>query len=213
VTPSPVENEVPGSTRAELIPKPRSRRLLGLVAALALALVAGCSGTKDAVASGQDFQFVAPGGQTFITYDPPQARKGVSGITGDSLLQPGQSVGLEKFPGQVVVLNLWGSWCGPCREEVPDLQFVGQQTGAAVLGIDLRDDRQAATDFLRDRSVTYDSIYDSPGRTLVGLSGYPRNAVPSTLVLDKQHRVAAVDLLQIRPSELIPLVQRLQAEP
>jgi thiol-disulfide isomerase/thioredoxin len=213
VTPSPVENEVPGSTRAELIPKPRSRRLLGLVAALALALVAGCSGTKDAVASGQDFQFVAPGGQTFITYDPPQARGAVTGITGDSLLRPGRSVGLEEFAGQVVVLNLWGSWCGPCREEVPDLQFVGQQTGAAVLGIDLRDDRQAATDFLRDRSVTYDSIFDNPGRTLVALSGYPRNAVPSTLVLDKQHRVAAVDLLQIRPSELIPLVQRLQAEP
>jgi thiol-disulfide isomerase/thioredoxin len=212
MTPNPVENEVLGSTRAKLIPKPRSRRVLaGLVTVLAL--VAGCSGTKDAVASGQDFQFVAPGGQTFITYDPPQDRKGITGITGDSLLQPGQSVGLEKFPGQVVVLNLWGSWCGPCREEVPDLQFVGQQTGAAVLGIDLRDDRQAATDFLRDRSVTYDSIYDSPGRTLVGLSGYPRNAVPSTLVLDKQHRVAAVDLLQIRPSELIPLVQRLQAEP
>jgi len=111
------------------------------------------------------------------------------------------------------VLNLWGSWCGPCREEVPDLQFVGEQTGAAVLGIDLRDDRQAASDFLRDRGVSYDSIYDPAGRTLVSLSGYPRNSVPSTLVLDRQHRVAAVDLLQIRPSELIPLVQRLQAEP
>jgi thiol-disulfide isomerase/thioredoxin len=188
-----------------------NRLLAGLLGVLVL--LAGCSGTKDAVQSGQDFQFVAPGGQTFITYDPPQSRGAVTGITGDSLLQPGQSVGLEKFPGQVVVLNLWGSWCGPCREEVPDLQFVGQQTGAAVLGIDLRDDRQAATDFLRDRSVTYDSIFDNPGRTLVALSGYPRNAVPSTLVLDKQHRVAAVDLLQIRPSELIPLVQRLQAEP
>jgi thiol-disulfide isomerase/thioredoxin len=177
-----------------------------------LLLVAGCSGTKDAVSSGQDFQFVAPGGQTFITYDPPASRQVISGITGDSLLQPGQSVGLEKFPGRVVVLNIWGSWCGPCREEVPDLQFVGKQTDAAVLGIDVRDDRQAATDFLHDRGVDYDSIFDNPGRTLVALSGYPRNAVPSTLVLDKQHRVAAVDLLQIRPSELIPLVQRLQAE-
>jgi thiol-disulfide isomerase/thioredoxin len=187
-----------------------TRFLAGLLGVLVL--VAGCSGTKDAVQSGQDFQFVAPGGQTFITYDPPPSRGAVSGISGDSLLQPGQTAGLEKYPGQVVVLNIWGSWCGPCREEVPDLQFVAQQTGAAVLGIDVRDDRQAATDFLRDRAVTYDSIFDNPGRTLVGLSGYPRNAVPSTLVLDKQHRVAAVDLLQIRPTELIPLVKRLQAE-
>ena len=190
----------------------RSRRgLAGLVAVLAL--LAGCSGTQEAVAGGTEFAFVAPGGQTFITYDPPESRGAVTGISGDSLLRPGQTVGLADYPGEVVILNLWGSWCGPCREEVPDLQFVAQQTGATVLGIDLRDDRQAATDFLRDRAVTYDSIFDNPGRTLVALSGYPRNAVPSTLVLDKQHRVAAVDLLQIRPSELIPLVERLQAEP
>jgi len=178
-----------------------------------LALLAGCASTQEAVAGGQDFQFVAPGGQTFIAYDPPQSRGSVTGIAGESLLRPGETVGLDSYPGRVVVLNLWGSWCGPCREEVPDLQFVADQTGAAVLGIDLRDDRQAATDFLRDRGVGYDSIYDNPGRTLVALSGYPRNAVPSTLVLDKQHRVAAVYLLQIRPSELIALVGRLQAEP
>ncbi|WP_214407184.1 TlpA family protein disulfide reductase [Pseudonocardia lacus] len=178
-----------------------------------LALLAGCSGTQEAVAGGTEFAFVAPGGKTFITYDPPESRGTVTGISGDSLLRPGETVGLDDYAGRVVVLNLWGSWCGPCREEVPDLQFVAEQTGAAVLGIDLRDDRQAATDFLRDRAVTYDSIYDNPGRTLVALSGYPRNAVPSTLVLDKRHRVAAVDLLQIRPSELIPLVERLKAEP
>jgi len=193
---------------------PRSRSRRGWVGALAvLALLAGCSGTQEAVAGGNEFAFVAPGGKTFITYDPPESRGTVTGISGDSLLRPGQTVGLDDYPGRVVILNLWGSWCGPCREEVPDLQFVAQQTGATVLGIDLRDDRQAATDFLRDRAVDYDSIYDNPGRTLVALSGYPRNAVPSTLVLDKQHRVAAVDLLQIRPSELIPLVQRLQSEP
>jgi thiol-disulfide isomerase/thioredoxin len=185
--------------------------VVGLAAVLVL--LAGCSGTQEAVAGGGEFAFVAPGGQTSITYDPPESRGTVTGISGDSLLRPGQTVGLQDHRGRVVVLNLWGSWCGPCREEVPDLQFVAEQTGAAVLGIDLRDDRQAATDFLRDRAVTYDSIYDNPGRTLVALSGYPRNAVPSTLVLDKQHRVAAVDLLQIRPSELIPLIQRLQSEP
>jgi thiol-disulfide isomerase/thioredoxin len=182
------------------------------VLVVALLLLAGCSSTQDAVSSGQEFRFVAPGGQTFITYDPPESRGTVTGISGDSLLNPGTTVGLDDYAGRVVVLNLWGSWCGPCREEVPDLQFVAEQTGAVVLGIDLRDDRQAATDFLRDRGVTYDSIFDNPGRTLVALGGYPRNAVPSTLVLDAQHRVAAVDLLQIRPSELIPLVKRLQDE-
>ena len=54
-----------------------------------------------------------------------------------------------------MVLNVWGSWCGPCRTEAPDLEFVQQQTaplGAAVLGIDVRDDRAAAADFVRDRA-------------------------------------------------------------
>ena len=184
-----------------------------LAVALAALFLAGCSSTKEAVATGGDFQFVAPGGRTTILYDPPESRGTVGGISGDSLLHDGATVGLDDYAGEVVVVNIWGSWCGPCREEMPGLQFVQQQTGAAVLGIDVRDERQAAADFVRDRGVTFDSIFDPPGRVLARLSGYPRNTVPSTLVLDRQHRVAAVFLTVVRVPELMPLVQRLQAEP
>jgi thiol-disulfide isomerase/thioredoxin len=184
-----------------------------IAAALAALLLAGCSATKDAVATGGDFQFVAPGGQTTIRYDPPESRGTVRGISGDSLLHDGATVGLDDYAGKVVIVNIWGSWCGPCREEMPGLQFVQEQTGAAVLGVDVRDERQAAADFVRDRGVTFDSIFDPPGRVLARLSGYPRNTVPSTLVLDQQHRVAAVFLTVVRVPELMPLVQRLQAEP
>lgn len=188
------------------------RALLALATVLALA---GCSGTRDAVAVGGEFTFVAPGGQTEILYDPPATRGTITGMSGESLLRPGETVGLADYPGKVVVLNIWGAWCGPCRAEAPDLQFVHEQTApdAVVLGIDVRDDRDAATDFLRDRGLTYDSIFDNPGRTLAQLRGFPRNVVPSTLVLDKQHRVAAVYLRPIRVPELIPLVERLAAEP
>jgi thiol-disulfide isomerase/thioredoxin len=185
---------------------------IAFVLVAAVLLVAGCSSTKEAVASGGEFQFVAPGGQTTITYDPPDSRGAVRGIAGESLIKPGEQVGIDSYAGKVVVLNIWGSWCPPCREEAPDLQFVQDQTGAAVLGIDVRDDRQAAADFVRDRRLTYDSIYDNAGRVLAQLRGYPRNTVPSTIVLDKQHRVAAVYLTKIRVPELIPLVQRLAAE-
>jgi thiol-disulfide isomerase/thioredoxin len=188
-------------------------RLRAAALALAALLLAGCSGTQEAVATGGEFQFVAPGGQTTIFYDPAESRGRVTGIEGESLLREGATVGLDDYAGQVVVLNIWGSWCGPCREEMPGLQLVHEQTGAVVLGIDVRDDRQAATDFVRDRGITFDSIFDPPGRTLARLSGYPRNTVPSTLVLDEQHRVAAVFLTMIRVPELIPVVQRLQAEP
>jgi thiol-disulfide isomerase/thioredoxin len=184
-----------------------------LAVALAVLFLAGCSSTKEAVATGGEFQFVAPGGQTTILYDPPESRGTVRGISGESLLHEGTTVGLDDYAGKVVIVNIWGSWCGPCREEMPGLQFVQEQTGAAVLGIDVRDERQAAADFVRDRGVTFDSIFDPPGRVLARLSGYPRNTVPSTLVLDEQHRVAAVFLTVVRVPELMPLVQRLQAEP
>ncbi|MBW0118166.1 TlpA family protein disulfide reductase [Pseudonocardia abyssalis] len=188
------------------------RRLaLAVVAVLALA---GCSTSRDAVANDGEFTFVAPGGQTTILYDPPADRGRVTGISGESLLNPGTEVGVDDYPGQVVILNVWGSWCGPCRDEMPDLQFVQDSVeGVSVLGLDVRDSRDAAADFVRDRGLTFDSIYDSPARTLAQLSGYPRNTTPSTLVLDKQHRVAAVYLTQIRITELIPVVERLVAEP
>jgi thiol-disulfide isomerase/thioredoxin len=191
------------------------RRAGVAVLVAALIALAGCADSKDAVVSGQEFQFVAPGGQTTITYDPPSARGRVSDMSGPSLLHDGQDVGLADHTGQVVVLNIWGSWCGPCRAEAPGLEYVQQQVaplGATVLGLDVRDDRQAAQDFVRDRGLTYDSIYDNPGRVLAQLRGYPRNTVPSTVVLDKQHRVAAVYLTAIQVADLIPLVQRLAAE-
>ncbi len=84
--------------------------------------------------------------------------------------------GWATTPGQVVVLNVWGSWCGPCRIEAPDLEFVQQQTaplGATVLGIDVRDDRAAAADFVRDRGLTYPSIFDPPGRSLAAARRRP----------------------------------------
>lgn len=187
--------------------------LRGLAALAAVVLLAaGCSTSKDAVASGGEFEFVSPGGQTTIFYDPPESRGSVRGIEGESLLRDGVTIGVDDHPGQVVVVNIWGSWCGPCREEMPGLQLVQEQTGAPVLGIDVRDVREPARDFVRDRAITFDSIFDPPARVLAQLRGYPRNTVPSTLVLDKQHRVAAVYLTAIRVPELIPVVQRLQAE-
>jgi thiol-disulfide isomerase/thioredoxin len=187
-------------------------RALLLVLLLALA---GCSASKDAVATGGDFQFVAPGGKTEILYDPPSSRGAVTGLAGESLQRPGQTVGLKDYAGMVVVVNIWGTWCGPCREEMPDLQFVADQAGGgvAVLGIDVRDAADPARDFLRDQGIRFDSIFDPAGRTLLSLSGYPRNVVPSTIVLDREHRVAAVYLAQIRVPQLLPLVQRLAAEP
>ncbi|MEJ8280596.1 TlpA family protein disulfide reductase [Pseudonocardia spirodelae] len=191
------------------------RVLLGLLGVLLL--VAGCGVGRDAAGGGpgQDFQFVAPGGEVRITYDPPESRQTITDLRGESLLRPGTEVGIGDFPGKVRVINIWGSWCGPCRTEAPELQAVAEaaREDAVVLGIDVRDDRQAAQDFVTDRGITYDSIFDAPGRTLARLNGYPRNVVPSTIVLDRRARVAAVFLVPVGSSDLLPLITRLAAEP
>ena len=186
-----------------------------LVTVLVTGLLAGCSTGSDAVATGGNFEFVAPGGQTIIRYAPPASRGTLGALSGDSVTEPGKQIGIGDYPGQVVVLNIWGSWCGPCRGEMDDLQQLHLSTqagGVAMLGIDVRDDRAAAADFMRDRKVTYPSLFDFPGRTLDALHGYPRNTVPSTIVLDREHRVAAVFLTSVRIGQLAPVVAQLAAE-
>lgn len=187
---------------------------LALVLALMLGLGA-CSTGKDAVVSGGEFEFVAPGGKTELFYEGAE-RRPLGSLSGESLLEPGKQIRLSDFAGKVVVINVWGSWCGPCRTEAPDLQRiydVRRDAGVQVLGIDVRDDvRSVAEDFLRDRGLNYPSVYDPPGRSLLSLKGYPRNVVPSTIVLDRQHRVAAVYLKTLLADELLPTVDRLAAE-
>jgi thiol-disulfide isomerase/thioredoxin len=195
----------------------RGRALAALLLAAA-ALLAGCSTGSDAVASGGSFEFVAPDRKQIIRYDPPSSRGALRALSGDSLTEPGTQVGIQNWPGQVVVINIWGSWCGPCRAEMDDLQELhqgnqaGPTGGVAVLGIDVRDLRDAAADFVHDRKVSYPSIFDPPGRTLDALHGYPRNTVPSTIVLDREHRVAAVFLTSVRIGQLAPVVAELAAE-
>jgi thiol-disulfide isomerase/thioredoxin len=189
----------------------RPRALL-LLAVVGLALLAGCSsGSSD----DGGFRFVAPDGQTQISY-PEAQRRPLAPVAGDSLLAEGQPLSSAQFRGEVVVVNIWGSWCGPCRGEAPALEQVAAAAaprGVQFLGVDVRDDRQAAADFVRSRGITYPSLFDPPGRSLLVLSGYPRNAVPSTIVLDRQHRVAAVFLTSVLASDLQPVVDRIAAEP
>ena len=190
-----------------------------LVAGLVLlGLLTGCSG-HDAVAQGGTFEFVSPGGKTDIFYDPPAGRGRPGPLSGPDLADPSRTLSLDDpaFAGQVVVINVWGQWCGPCRAEATQLQKVYDATrssGVSFLGIDVRDNnRQAAQDFVSDHHVTFPSIYDPPMRTLIAFGGkYPTTVIPSTLVLDRQHRVAAVFLRELLAEDLQPVVQRVASE-
>ena len=104
---------------------------------------------------------------------------------------PGRA-SLADYRGKVVVLNVWASWCPPCRDEVPLLQRTQEKIaprGGTVLGIDTQDQTSDALAFLREHKATFPSLRDrdrSYGREL-GVTGYPE-----TLVIDRQGRIAAI---------------------
>jgi thiol-disulfide isomerase/thioredoxin len=194
----------------------RRLRARAVVAAIVIAVaVTGCASGRDAVAQGGTFEFVSPGGKTDIFYDPPEARGTIGDVSGPALMTD-QPIHLSDFGGRVVVINIWGSWCAPCRTETPELEKVFNTTqplGVQFLGIDVRDDRSAAQDFVTDRHVTYPSIFDPSMRSLIALGkGYPTSVVPTTMVLDRKHRVAAVFLRALLAEDLRPVVEHIAAE-
>jgi len=191
-------------------------KLWAAVLAGLLLLVAGCSTGSDAVAQGGTFDFVSPGGKTVLLYDPAATRGTIGELNGPDLLT-GVNRSVQQSGGDVVVLNLWGQWCGPCRAEAAGLQQVYAATkdsGVAFLGINVKDPQQdKAQDFVRDNKIAYPSIYDPSLRSLIALgSKYPTSVIPSTIVLDRKHRVAAVFLQALTPGDLQPVVTRLAAE-
>jgi thiol-disulfide isomerase/thioredoxin len=145
----------------------------------ALALLAGCGTGTDAVEPGGEFTFVAPGGQTTILYDPPESRGALPALSGESLLNPGTTVGLEAFRGRVVVVNVWGSWCGPCKLEFPYFRRAAAKLGTRVafLALNVEDSRADAQRFLRRSPVPYPSLEDGDGKLLreaaPGVKGLP----------------------------------------
>ncbi|SED24089.1 TlpA disulfide reductase family protein [Rhodococcus koreensis] len=194
-------------------------RFAGLLAVICTAAVSlsACASGDDAVAQGGTFDFVSPGGQTEIFYDPPADRGTIGTVSGPDLMTDGRTTSIDDFEGQVVVLNVWGQWCGPCRGEANDLEQVYEETkdqGVSFLGINVRDNQQdKAQDFVIDNKVSYPSIYDPAMRTMIALGqNYPTSVIPTTIVLDREHRVAAVFLKELLVEDLMPVVERVAQE-
>ena len=107
----------------------------------------------------------------------------------------GESVDSASFAGQVTVLNFWYAACAPCRLEAPDLQALHvelQPQGVEFFGVNVRDEKATAEAFERNFALGYPSIADKDGGVLLAMTKFvPPSAVPTTLVLDKQGRVAA----------------------
>lgn len=189
----------------------RPRRLAALVAAL-LASTALVACSNDIGSSG-DSGFVA--GKGIITRLPVAERRQPGQVAGESI--DGKPLSLDDYKGKTVVVNVWGSWCAPCRSEADDLTAASKELsgdGVQFLGINSRDlDRAAAQAFQRRFEVPYPSIYDQKGKTLLAFRGtLSPNAIPSTVVIDEKGRVAASVIGETTKATLVGLVQDVMAE-
>jgi peroxiredoxin len=141
----------------------------------------------------------------------PDKRPAVEPITGELL--DGTAYDMAQQKGKVVVVNFWGSWCAPCRAEADDLENTYQATkdrGVSFIGVNSRDDRDAAREFERGR-VTYPSLYDFPGQ--VGIQFDVTNvSMPATLIIDRQGRIAVALRQATTEAQLKPLVEKVAAE-
>ena len=180
------------------------RTFAGLV--LAALLLVGC-GSGPSGANG----FVAGDGSlTVLPLDQRPAAPVIEGTTLD-----GATWRSDSAAGKVLVYNVWGSWCAPCRAEAPVLVAASARTtGTAVfVGLNTRDLEKAAPQaFLRAFGVPYVNLYDPDGALLLKFSGQlPASAIPSTLLVDAKGRVAARIIGEVTEATLVDVIADLAA--
>jgi len=180
-----------------------------------LALLTGCSTGAGAVDvnNGGEFRFVAgtPAGEVI----PVNERGTAPGFSG-TLLETGEQFHSSKLTDQVVVLNFWGSWCAPCRVETPEFSEVAKDyltAGVQFLGVDVKEtDKQFATAFIDRFAISFPSLYDPRGEVALAFRDFPANAIPSTIVIDPQWRVAAVYTGSVSQKDLRTVIDRVLGE-
>lgn len=193
------------------------RRLAGCTALLCalLLIVAGCSGEQareTGGANGDNQRYISGNGK--VEAVPAGDRKPAPRLTGTSL--SGAHVDTKAYRGKVLVVNFWASWCSPCRSEAESLQAVNARTrddGARFVGVNFKDNKTNAGVFVDEFGIDYPSIYDQPGETALAFRGQlPPAAVPSTIVIDRDGRVAGRVIGETTYTKLLSVVRQVTGE-
>jgi thiol-disulfide isomerase/thioredoxin len=186
---------------------PRRRFLLPVALLVGTLLaVAGCA---DDIGSTGDQGYID--GRGVITLLPAAERKKPGPVSGETL--EGEHLSLASYAGKVIVVNVWGSWCPPCRAEAEELGAAARELapqGVVFVGINTRDSSpDNGLSFQRRYDVPYPSIYDPGGRNLLAFHRtLTPNSIPGTVVIDRQGRVAASILGEVTSrTTLVDLVQ------
>ncbi|MFI6578818.1 TlpA family protein disulfide reductase [Nocardiopsis sp. NPDC050513] len=169
--------------------RPRAPRFAASAVAAALVL-SGCAGGTE-IQSSEDQRFISGDGSA-TAFDAAERLEApdVSGTTLD-----GEEIALSDYEGGILVLNVWASWCGPCRAEQPVLDEVHTEyadLGVEFLGVNMKDDDTAASAYVAAQEIPYPSLYDQPGEIAQAFRDtVPPRAIPSTIVVDPDGRIAA----------------------
>ncbi|MCJ1679242.1 TlpA family protein disulfide reductase [Streptomyces sp. APSN-46.1] len=172
------------------------------------------SGRRTAGSAGGNYVTGPSGISTVAKGDRTDAPK----LDGETL--DGKTLDTTALKGKVVVLNVWGSWCPPCRAEAPyfakvSKEFADAGKDVAFVGLNTRDNsKQNATGFEETFGITYPSLYDPDGKLMLRFPKGTLNAqsIPSTIVLDKEGKIAARTLVAVNEEQLRSMIDPLLAE-
>jgi thiol-disulfide isomerase/thioredoxin len=143
-------------------------------------------------------------------------RKPAPDLSGKTI--DGKQLDLASYKGKIVVLNVWGSWCSPCRAEAPNLVKVAKETasqGVRFVGINTRDtSTQPAQQFEKSFGVPYPSLYDPVGKLMLRFKKGTLNPqlIPTTLVIDRDGKIAARALQALSEEKLRKMLDPVIAE-
>jgi thiol-disulfide isomerase/thioredoxin len=148
-------------------------------------------------------------GTTTIGSDGPSltGTAAAPAVTGPEL-QSGEPLTLAQFRGKPVFINVWASWCGPCRKEAPDLKrFSEERPDVVMIGLNMNDVRRTARSFNTDVGWTYSSIYDPGGN--VGVDLLKVSTLPATYYVDAQGRLRGHTVGPVTYADLVSVADRI----
>ena len=188
----------------------RVRNQMAALGAVALLALTGCSSGTSSEATGTSF---VAGDGSIVLLDPAE-RVAAPNLVGTTL--DGRQLSSAGLAGDVLVVNVWASWCAPCRSEAPSLERLSKEfadQGVSFIGLNTRDSDTSARSFVERFGITYPNVIDRDGVLQLGFrDSLPPRAIPSTLVMDRSGRVAARVLGAVSESSLRGVIEAVADE-
>jgi thiol-disulfide isomerase/thioredoxin len=187
---------------------------VGIACSLGVPGVTACS-ASSAATSNQQTNYIALNGAGVVTTYAIGHRKVAAQVSGTDL--DGKPLTLASYAGKVIVLNFWASWCPPCRSEAPALEQVAADThtsGVQFVGVDIRENGASdGVNFVNTHHIDYPSFADQSSRIALDFRRTGVQSPPTTIVIDRQGRIAARGLGEMTYTQLLSVVQKVAAEP